>query len=111
MKRLLILGITMMVLSFVVTTVGIAQALSAAATQETAGAQEELASGLSKLGAGIAIGIAAGMAGIGLGAASAAAIGVIAERPEMFGRTMIYIVFIEAMAIYGLVIALLLWMG
>ncbi len=64
-----------------------------------------LESGLGKIGAGIAIGVAGFGAGIGMGTAGAAAIGAIAERPEVFGRTMIYIVFIEAIAIYALVVA------
>ena len=72
---------------------------------------EQMAIGLSKLGAGVAIGFAACGAGVGLGIASAAAIGAIAEKPELFGRTIIYVVFVEAVAIYGLVVALLLWMG
>ncbi|MEM1511389.1 MAG: ATP synthase subunit C [Candidatus Jordarchaeales archaeon] len=67
--------------------------------------EPSLESGLGKLGAGVAIGIAGLGAGIGMGTAGAAAIGAIAERPEVFGRTMIYIVFIEAIAIYALVIA------
>jgi V/A-type H+-transporting ATPase subunit K len=58
--------------------------------------------GLFLIGAGIAAGLAAFGAGIGLGTASAAAIGAIAEKPELFGRTLLYIVLIEAIAIYGL---------
>jgi V/A-type H+-transporting ATPase subunit K len=58
--------------------------------------------GLYLLGAGIAAGLAALGAGLGLGTASAAAIAAIAEKPELFGRTLVYIVLIEAIAIYGL---------
>jgi V/A-type H+-transporting ATPase subunit K len=58
--------------------------------------------GLYLLGAGIAAGLAALGAGVGLGTASAAAIGAIAEKPELLGRTLLYIVLIEAIAIYGL---------
>jgi len=58
--------------------------------------------GLYLIGAGIAAGLAAFGAGIGLGTASAAAIGAIAEKPEILGRTLLYIVLIEAIAIYGL---------
>ena len=62
------------------------------------------------LGAGMAIGFAGLGAGVGMGTASAAAIGAMAEKPEVFGRTLIYIVFIEAIAIYGLVISFMLIM-
>ena len=58
--------------------------------------------GLLLVGAGIAAGLAALGAGIGLGTASAAAIGAIAEKPELLGKTLLYIVLIEAIAIYGL---------
>jgi V/A-type H+-transporting ATPase subunit K len=58
--------------------------------------------GLYLVGAGIAAGLAALGAGLGLGTASAAGIAAIAEKPELFGRTLVYIVLIEAIAIYGL---------
>jgi V/A-type H+-transporting ATPase subunit K len=58
--------------------------------------------GLYLVGAGIAAGLASCGAGIGLGTASAAAIGAIAEKPEMLGRTLLFVVLIEAIAIYGL---------
>ncbi len=50
----------------------------------------------------IAAGLASRSAGIGLGTASAAAIGAIAEKPEIIGRMLLFVVLIEAMAIYGL---------
>jgi V/A-type H+-transporting ATPase subunit K len=60
------------------------------------------------MGAGLAVGLAGLGAGIGMGTASAAAIGAISEKPEVFGRSIIYIVLIEAIAIYGFVISFLL---
>lgn len=59
-------------------------------------------------GAGLAIGLAGLGAGIGMGTASSAIIGAITEKPEMFGKTLIFVVLIEAVAIYGLVISFLL---
>ena len=58
--------------------------------------------GFFLVGAGIAAGLASCGAGIGLGTASAAAIGAIAEKPEMLGRALLFVVLIEAIAIYGL---------
>ncbi|RLF47831.1 MAG: hypothetical protein DRN20_05425 [Thermoplasmata archaeon] len=54
---------------------------------------------------GISIGVGMGLlgAGIGLGIAGAAAAAAVAEKPEIFGPTLIYIVFCEAIAIYALV--------
>jgi len=40
--------------------------------------------------------------------AYAAALAVIAEKPEMFGRTLIYMGLAEGIAIYGLVMSILL---
>ena len=60
------------------------------------------------IGAGLAVGLAGLGAGLGMGTASAAAIGAISEKPEVFGRSIIYIVLIEAIAIYGFVISFML---
>ncbi|MDH5404303.1 MAG: V-type ATP synthase subunit K [Candidatus Heimdallarchaeota archaeon] len=60
------------------------------------------------LGAGLAVGLAGLGSSIGMGSASAAAIGAISEDKEMFGSALIFVVLIEAVAIYGLLIALLL---
>ena len=60
------------------------------------------------IGAGIALGLAGIGAGLGMGTASAAALGAITEKPETFGKSILYVVFIEAVAIYGFVIAFLL---
>lgn len=60
------------------------------------------------IGAGIALGLAGVGAAIGMGTASAAALGAITEKPETFGKSILYVVFIEVVAIYGFVIAFLL---
>ncbi len=60
------------------------------------------------IGAGLAIGLAAIGGGLGMGTASAAALGAITEKPETFGKSILYVVFIEAVAIYGFVIAYML---
>ncbi len=61
------------------------------------------------IGAAIAIGLAGIGAGLGMGNASSSAIGSLTEKPEVFGKSMIFIVMMEAIAIYGLVIAILLF--
>ena len=94
-------------LSIMLVSIGVIVSLTflvSAATTQTG--QTEI--GLVILGAGIAAGLACFGAGIGLGTASAAAIGAVAEKPEMFSITFIYIVFIEAIAIYGLIIAFMI---
>lgn len=68
--------------------------------------------GLAGLGAGFAIGIAACGAGIGMGIAAGKALEAGARQPEIFGKIqtllLTAIVFIESVAIYALVVALLL---
>ena len=64
--------------------------------------------GAKYIGAGLAVGLAGIGAGIGLGTAGAAAIGAISEKPEVFGKSLIFVVLVEAIAIYGLLISLLL---
>jgi V/A-type H+-transporting ATPase subunit K len=70
--------------------------------------EDPLYKGLIAVGVGLAIGLAGLGAGLGMGSAGAAAVGAISERPEVFGKAMIFIVFIEAIAIYGLLIAFML---
>ena len=60
------------------------------------------------IGAGLAVGLAGLGSSIGMGNASAAAIGAISENDELFGTALIFVVLIEAVAIYGLLVALLL---
>ncbi len=63
------------------------------------------------LGAGIAIGLAGLGSALALGSASSAAIAAISERPEVFGRTIIFIAFIEGIGVFGFVIAFLLYLA
>ncbi len=60
------------------------------------------------IGAGLAVGLAGLGSSIGMGTASSAAIGAISENEDLFGTALIFVVLIEAVAIYGLLIAILL---
>ncbi|MGA9963016.1 MAG: ATP synthase subunit C [Azonexus sp.] len=64
--------------------------------------------GLALIGVGLPTGLAAIGAGIALGPVGSASLAVIAEKPEMFGRTLIYMGLAEGIAIYGLVMSILL---
>lgn len=77
--------------------------------QEAAPAREiSLGYGLALLGVGLPTGLAAIAAGIALGPVGSAALAVIAEKPEMFGRTLVYLGLAEGVAIYGLVMSILM---
>lgn len=80
------------------------------AAEPIAGAALEisLGKGLALIGIGLPTALAAIGAGIALGPVGSAALAVIAEKPEMFGRTLIYMGLAEGIAIYGLVMSILL---
>ncbi|MDD5365602.1 MAG: ATP synthase subunit C [Gallionellaceae bacterium] len=67
-----------------------------------------LGHGLALLGIGLPTGLAAIAAAMALGPVGSAALAVIAEKPEMFGRTLVYLGLAEGIAIYGLVMSILM---
>jgi V/A-type H+-transporting ATPase subunit K len=84
------------------------QDVLAAEPAATAAGAITLGQGLALLGIGLPTGLAAIGAAIALGPIGSAALAVIAEKPEMFGRTLIYMGLAEGIAIYGLVMSILL---
>jgi len=83
-----------------------------AATEEGAGlndmTQVSLGYGLALIGIGLPTGLAAIGAAFAIGPVGAAALAVIGEKPEVFGRTLIYLGLAEGVAIYGLVMSILM---
>ncbi len=77
-------------------------ALAAPPAQTVAGGQDVA------IGASLAIGLAAIGAGIAVGIAGAAAIGAMAEKPELLGRTLIIVGLAEGIAIYGLIVSFMI---
>jgi V/A-type H+-transporting ATPase subunit K len=67
-----------------------------------------IGTGLAIIGIGIPTAFATIAAGIAVGPVGAASLAVIAEKPEMFGRTLVYLGLAEGIAIYGLVVTILL---
>ncbi len=64
--------------------------------------------GGAEMGAALATGLACIGAGIAVGIAGAAAIGGITEKPEILGRTLIFVGLAEGIAIYGLIISFMI---
>lgn len=62
----------------------------------------------ASLAAAISTGLATIGAGIAVSATGAAAVGAIAEKPESFGRALIFVGLAEGIAIYGLIISFML---
>ena len=77
--------------------------------QEAAGAfkLEGIAWGAGLFGAAVATGLSSLGAGIAVGKVGAAAIGALAEKPDLFGRLLIFVGLAEGIAIYGLIISIL----
>jgi len=67
--------------------------------------QDAAADPYVSLAAAISTGLAAIGAGIAVGGTGAAAIGAVAEKPETFGRSLIFVGLAEGIAIYGLAIS------
>ncbi len=59
----------------------------------------------------IAVGVPSFSAAYGIGLVSAAAMAAVAEKPKLFGKSLVFVIFPETIAIYGLLMALLLLMG
>jgi V/A-type H+-transporting ATPase subunit K len=59
------------------------------------------------LAAAVSTGLACVGAGIAVAGSGAAAVGAIAEKPESFGRSLIFVGLSEGIAIYGLIISFL----
>jgi len=66
------------------------------------------AAGWGFLAAAIATGLAAAGAGYAVGMVGSAAIGALAEKPELLGRLLIIVGLAEGIAIYGLIVAVLI---
>ena len=67
--------------------------------------------GVVALAAALSTGMAAVGAGIAVGMTGSAALGTIAERPETFGRALIFVGLAEGIAIYGLIVSFLIISG
>lgn len=73
-----------------------------------AGGEVSVGFGLALIGIGIPTALATIGAGIAVGPVGAASLAVIAEKPEVFGRTLVYLGLAEGIAIYGLVVTILM---
>lgn len=88
--------------------------LASPSTVMAAGLQEAAAAApdaFVSLAAGLSTGLACIGAGIAVASTGAAAIGVIAEKPESFGRSLIFVGMAEGVAIYGLIISFMILNG
>ncbi len=99
-KRMILLGILLSLFMYSLTAPLIvnAQGADEAADKGTAYLAMALATGLSSIAAGYAV-----------AKTGTAALASVTEKPELFGRTILYVGLAEGIAIYGVLIALLIW--
>ncbi|HDH41851.1 MAG TPA: hypothetical protein ENG12_05560 [Candidatus Altiarchaeales archaeon] len=64
-----------------------------------------------QMAAATAMGLSAIGAAYAIAVTGSAAAGATAEKPEVFGKVLIFVALAEAIAIYGLVVALMILMG
>ena len=88
------------------------QPASPAQTEQTAAnaddTQADNSKGMTMIAAGLAVGLAGIGGGIAVGSGAPAAIAATSEDPKSFAKSMLFVALGEAIAIYGLVIALLM---
>jgi V/A-type H+-transporting ATPase subunit K len=80
---------------------------AAAQTAAHAGAEGSVAP-WAMMAAAIAAGLATLAAGYAVAAVGSAAVGALAEKPELLGRVLILVGLAEGIAIYGLIVAVLI---
>jgi V/A-type H+-transporting ATPase subunit K len=87
---------------------GAQEAMANPAVEAAMQGQMSVGMGLALIGAGIPTALSTVGAGIAVGPIGAASLAAVAEKPEIFGRTLIYLGLAEGIAIYGLVVSILL---
>lgn len=110
MKNKLLILLFLLPLAFL-PLIGVAAAFTistvqATTTTTTTGPYDTI--GLA-IGAGLAIGLSALGAGLAISAVGSAAISALAEKPDTFFRSFLIVALAEALAIYGLIMGILLW--
>jgi V/A-type H+/Na+-transporting ATPase subunit K len=100
--------IALVVLLFALVSMG---SLVSAAPEDATAAPAGGLNGTVALAAALATGVGALGAGLAVGMTGSAALGTIAERPESFGRALIFVGLAEGIAIYGLIVSFLILQG
>jgi V/A-type H+-transporting ATPase subunit K len=78
-------------------------------TQAVAAPQAPSQQGYIAIAIALSVGMSCLGAGYAVGRVGSAALGVASEKPELLGRSLLFVALAEGIAIYGLLIAILLW--
>lgn len=96
------------IVGLMATGIGVIWLFSPTAAMASGLQQTAAADPYATLAAAISTGLACVGAGIAVASSGAAAVGAIAEKPESFGRSLIFVGLSEGIAIYGLIISFLI---
>ena len=110
MKHVMVQSIKALMVVFIVGNITAAFILPCAAATQLAVEEEPPARLDSRTAFAIAlvVGISCLAAGYAVARVGSAAIGAVSERPEMFGRSLVFVGLAEGIAIYGLIIGIML---
>lgn len=75
-------------------------------TQEAKGVDNNV--GLGFIASALAVGLSSLAAGIAVSGVGSAVMGAVSERPELMGRSLIYVGLAEGIAIYGLIVSIMI---
>jgi len=90
------------------TTLLLASRSAAAAQASSLATLNPQLAGWAFIAAALSTALAAVSAGYAVGRVGSAAIGAIAEKPELFGRVLVLVGLAEGIAIYGLIVSILI---
>jgi V/A-type H+-transporting ATPase subunit K len=98
----------LLLLGIAASTLLLAAPHAMAATDATAAARPVVDASWVFLGAALATGLSSLGAGFAVARLGTAAVGALAEKPDLFGRLLIFIGLAEGIAIYGLIVSILI---
>ena len=108
-RRLVVsLGSFNLVLALMMVSLGLVWLFAPHVVQAAGLAQEMGSDPYKSLAAALAVGIGSIGAAYAVSTTGSAAVGAIAEKPEVFGRALIFVGLAEGVAIYGLIIAFMI---
>lgn len=109
-SRRLVLGLGgfNIVLTLMMVGLGLVWFFAPQVVQAAGVAQETGGDPYSSLAAALSVGIGSLGAAYAVSTTGSAAVGAIAEKPEVFGRALIFVGLAEGVAIYGLIIAFII---
>lgn len=89
---------------------GVRDAMAEPAVEQVLSGQAEISTGmgLAFIGIGLPTAFSTVAAGLAVGPIGAASLAAVSEKPEIFGRTLVYLGLAEGIAIYGVVLSILL---